>query len=70
MKKICILSAVNIRHMSLISLYTEKLKRDGIEFDIIYMDKYLEEEEFPAKNKYVFHNKINQSDNKIKKVLK
>lgn len=68
MKKICILSAVNIRHMSMISLYTQKLKRDGIDFDIIYMDKYGEEEEFAAKRKYVFTNIIKHSDSKIKKI--
>ncbi|MDP3443883.1 MAG: capsular biosynthesis protein [Ignavibacteria bacterium] len=67
MKKICILSAVNIRHMSMISLYTEKLKRDSIDFDIIYMDKYGEEEDFPAKNKYIFKNIINPNDNKLRK---
>jgi hypothetical protein len=70
MKKICILSSVNIRHMTLISLYTERLKQAGIEFDIIYMDKYGEDEEFPAKNKYVFKNIIKPNEAKIIKVLK
>lgn len=69
MKKICILSAVNIKHMSMISLYTQKLKRDGIDFDIIYMDKYGEEEAFSAKRKYVFKNLINHDDSKIKKAV-
>lgn len=69
MKKICILSAVNIRHMTLISLYTERLKRDGIDYDIIYMDKYGKDEEFDAKNKYVFTNIINQSSSRLKKGL-
>ncbi len=59
MKKVCILSAVNIKHMSLISLYTEKLKSWGIDFDIIYMDKYGEDEFFPAKHKYVYTNIVN-----------
>lgn len=44
--KVCILSAVNIKHMSLITLYTEVLKQQGIEYDIIYMDKYGEDEPF------------------------
>ena len=52
MSHICILSAVNIKHMSMISLYTEWLLRDNIDFDIIYMDKYGENEDFPAKKKY------------------
>lgn len=69
MKKVCILSAVNIRHMTLVSLYTERLKRDNISYDIIYMDKYGEKEEFVADNKYVFTNIINSQENRYKKVL-
>ena len=60
MSRICILSAVNIKHMALISLYTEQLQKMDIDFDIIYMDKYGEEEEFECKNKYVYHNIINR----------
>lgn len=69
MKKICILSAVNIRHMSMISLYTEKLKKDGIDFDIIYMDKYGEEEKFDSREKYVFTNIIKSNTPRLLKVL-
>ena len=43
MKKIAILSAVNIKHMSLVSLYTTFLKAHNIPYDIIYMDKYDEQ---------------------------
>lgn len=60
MKKICILSAVNIRHMSLITLYTDLLKSKGIEYDIIYMDKYGEEEEFDCRKKYRYVNIVKQ----------
>lgn len=59
MKKICILSAVNIKHMSLISLYTEELKKLEIDFDIIYMDKYNEIEKINAKRIYRYINVIN-----------
>lgn len=69
MKKICILSAVNIKHMSMISLYTELLERDGIDYDIVYMDKYGEEENIGAKNKYVYYNPIDPNLPKWKKVL-
>jgi len=31
MKKICILSAVNIKHMSMISIYTECMKTNKME---------------------------------------
>lgn len=58
MKKIAILSAVNIRHMSLISLYTNYLKTHGFEYDIIYMDKYDEIEDFDCKNRYRYVNVI------------
>lgn len=58
--KICILSAVNIRHMSLISLYTKILKERGVEFDLIYMDKYNEDEDFDCRNKYRYINPVNQ----------
>lgn len=70
MTRVCILSAVNIRHMTMISLYTERLKRDNIEYDIIYMDKYGEKEEFSANKKFVFTNLINQKRNRVIKTLK
>lgn len=59
--KVCILSAVNIKHMSLITLYTEVLKKQGIEYDIIYMDKYDEDEYFECAHKYRYVNVIDQS---------
>lgn len=70
MKKICILSAVNIKHMSLISIYTKYFEEHGIEYDIIYMDKYNEEEEIGAKNIYRFVNVIDRKWSKIHKVIK
>lgn len=60
MSRICILSAVNIKHMSLISVYTDYLDKRGIPYDIVYMDKYGEEEHINAEHKYVFENKINR----------
>lgn len=70
MSRICILSANNIKHMALISLYTERLLRDKIDFDIVYMDKYGEDEEFPSKNKFVFKNLIDHNQPGWKKALK
>lgn len=69
-KKICILSAVNIKHMSMISIYTELMKKHNIEYDIIYMDKYNEDETFKCRNKYRFVNKIDQKKPKIYKMIK
>ena len=59
MKKVCILSAVNIKHMSMISVYTDELQKQGIDFDLIYMDKYDEVEPYPAKNIYRYVNVVN-----------
>lgn len=56
MKKICILSAVNIRHMSLVSLYTDLLRQNNMDFDLVYMDKYGEEEEFTCSKIYRYIN--------------
>lgn len=70
MKKVCILSSVNIKHMTLISLYTNRLERDNIKYDIIYMDKYGENEKINAENIYRFENKITRTDSKLNKILK
>lgn len=70
MAKIAILSAVNIKHMSLISLYTDILKKNGVAYDIIYMDKYNEDEYFDCERKYRFVNVINQKLPSVLKKLK
>lgn len=70
MKKIAILSAVNIKHMSLISLYTSILDAHGIPYDIIYMDKYGEEEAVGARNVYRFENVIDHGWSRTKKILR
>ena len=70
MKKIAILSAVNIKHMSLISLYTSFLDKNSIPYDIIYMDKYDEVEEIGAKNVYRYVNQINHNWSRKKKIFR
>ncbi|WJV19351.1 hypothetical protein QU593_02240 [Rossellomorea marisflavi] len=57
-KKICILGTANIKHMTLISLYTEVFKEANQKFDIIYIDKYQEYEEYDADTLYRFELKI------------
>lgn len=54
MKKICILSTYNLRHMTLSSLYTDYMDKIGIKYDIIYIDKYHEDEKSNAENVYKF----------------
>lgn len=68
--KIAILSCVNIKHMSLISLYTDILKREGIEYDVIYMDKYGEDEEIECNHKYRYVNKIDRNLPRLIKKVK
>lgn len=70
MKKVVILSAVNIKHMSLISLYTNYLEKNNIPYDIIYMDKYGEKEQIGAQKIYRFVNVIEQSWSRKKKIIR
>lgn len=70
MKKICIISSVNIIHMSLISRYTDFFNKNSIDFDLIYMDKYDIEEKTPAKRVFRFVNIINPKQNRLLKVLR
>jgi len=55
--------------MSLISLYTSYFDKYGIEYDIIYIDKYNEEEYTTAKRVYRYPIKINREWKKIWKIL-
>lgn len=46
MKKVCFVCAANLKHMTLISLYTRELEKAGQDYDIIYLDKYHEIERY------------------------
>lgn len=70
MKKICILSTVNIKHMSLIKLYTDYFDSNKIQYDIIYIDKYKEKENINAKKVYRYNLKIDREWNILKKIRK
>lgn len=50
--KAAIIGIQNIKHMTLISLYTNYFKKRGIEYDVIYIDKYGIDEITGAKNDY------------------
>lgn len=58
-RKVCILGTANLKHMTLISLYTQELKKSGIDYDIIYIDKYHEVEQYDARKLYRFELSIN-----------
>lgn len=54
MSRICIIGASNIKHISLISLYTKYFDERAIPYDIIYMDRYGIEEKTNAQNQFCF----------------
>lgn len=46
--KACIISAVDLSRMTMVSAYTEYMESHGIEYDIIYVDKYKDKSPFNA----------------------
>ncbi|GKU27229.1 hypothetical protein CFOLD11_40560 [Clostridium folliculivorans] len=69
MKKICILSTVNLKHMTLISLYTDYFDIKDIKYDIICVDKYGNYEKNNANNFYAYNLKIERDWPKYKKII-
>ena len=55
MSKICIIGTSNIKHISLISLYTRFFQENRIPFDIVYIDRYGIEEKIAAEHIFRFH---------------
>lgn len=69
-KKICILCAANLKHMTLISLYTKELVRAKQDFDIIYLDKYNEKETYKsARRLYKYKLNLNNQWSFFRKFL-
>lgn len=66
--KICILGIMNIKHMSLISLYTSFFDENKIDYDIIYVDKYNEVENSSAQNIYRYKMSLDKEWSKIRKL--
>lgn len=67
-RKICILGATNLKHMTLVSLYTEVLKRENAKYDVIYIDRYDEVEPTEAENRYRFRLYVDSSWPFLKKL--
>lgn len=65
--KVCIVSTVNLMHMTLVSLYTSYFQKNEIPYDIIYIDKYGINESNEAANVYKFRSK--NTKNKISKII-
>lgn len=59
--KICIVGTSNLKHISLISLYTRYFDSEQIPYDIIYWDRYGVEESTTAQSVYRFYAKGKES---------
>lgn len=55
MSEICIIGNSNIKHISLISLYTDYFDLHNIKYDLVYMDRYNINEKNNAENVYRFY---------------
>lgn len=53
-KTACIIGTANIKHISLISLYTRYFDMKDIPYDIVYLDRYGIEEKTTAQNTYKY----------------
>lgn len=69
MSKICIVGATNLKHMSLISLYTKYFDENNIPYDLIYLDRYDIDEENNAENVYKLNVKRDIKSKKIYKLI-
>lgn len=65
--KVCIVSTVNLMHMTLVSLYTNYFQKNNIPYDIIYIDKYGVDEINQASKIYKY--RANNTKSKILKVI-
>lgn len=68
--KICIVSILNIKHMSLISIYTNFFRKYGIQYDIVYLDKYNQPEDIGAENIFRYSTEIKKEWSPFKKILR
>lgn len=50
--RVCIIGTSNLKHISLISLYTRYFDKEGISYDIIYLDRYCIDEKTNANHVY------------------
>ena len=71
MKKVYIVANSNLKHVSLISLYTNILDKHKITYDIIYIERYGIKEKSNARKLYPFYLQFSGGKiNKIKGFLK
>ncbi|MBU5363898.1 hypothetical protein KQI33_00735 [Enterococcus devriesei] len=68
--RVGIVSISNIKHMTLISLYTDILKKNKIDYDFIYVDKYNISEKNDADNIFKYVISIKKNSSSLKKAIK
>lgn len=71
MKKICIIGTSNLKHISLISLYTHIFDELEVPYDLIYIDRYGTVEKSTAEHQYCYcAKKMTSKLSKIRELLK
>lgn len=68
--KACIVGIQNLKHMTLISIYTDYFEKHNIQYDIIYIDKYGIDEKIGAENVFKLREFGTGIVNKISKTIK
>lgn len=68
--KACIIGIQNLKHMTLISLYTDYFEKNSIQYDLIYIDKYGINEKNNARKVYKFNGKCSKYSTLVGKLLK
>ncbi len=68
--KVCILGIQNIKHMTLISIYTDYFRKNSIAYDLIYIDKYGIDESVGADKVYKFDGTKKKYNGILGKLLK
>lgn len=67
--KIVIVSTANLKHMTLLSLYTSYFEENDIEYDLIHADKYHIKEYSSAHKYFVYRFSYKQNCNKLVKLI-
>lgn len=68
--KVCIVGISNLKHMTLISLYTDYFETYGIPYDLIYIDKYGIDEKNKAEKAYKLQETSTGIMGKIIKIIR
>lgn len=67
--RICIIGNMNLKHMSLLSHYTDFFDKNNIDYDFIYIDKYNIDEATNANKVYKYQVKYTKETSRLKKII-